>query len=145
MSDEKLCPECGMEEVPRGIKYCDSFRTEFNHGRIAVTLTEQRDGLARKLAQLFGWEDKSFTHAVMHVENAVNNLRADLAVAHRRIAELERMLPDQTGALKEMERRHKHDRIYNEAWARAMQDGKSVKEAHEIAGEATYTKMKDNP
>jgi hypothetical protein len=31
---------------------------------------------------LFDWEDKTYAHAVMHVENAVNNLRADLATAN---------------------------------------------------------------
>lgn len=31
------------------------------------------------LIDLFGWEDKTPLHAVLHVRNAVNNLRADLA------------------------------------------------------------------
>jgi len=31
--------------------------------------------LFKLLVRLFGWEDKSYLHAVMHVENAVNNLR----------------------------------------------------------------------
>jgi tetratricopeptide (TPR) repeat protein len=31
------------------------------------------------LARVFDWSDSSYEHAVMHVENAVNNLRADLA------------------------------------------------------------------
>ena len=34
------------------------------------------------LIDLFGWEDKTPLHAVLHVRNAVNNLRADLAVAY---------------------------------------------------------------
>ncbi len=41
----------------------------------------QRDSLVAVLARLFDWEDKTYVHAVMHVENAVGNLRADLAAA----------------------------------------------------------------
>jgi|GEM_PF-5166100 len=44
-------------------------------------IEKQRNELVRVLADLFEWEDKSYVHAVMHVENAVNNLRADLAIA----------------------------------------------------------------
>lgn len=44
----------------------------------------QRDSLVAVLARLFDWEDKTYAHAVMHVENAVNNLRADYAAALRR-------------------------------------------------------------
>lgn len=40
---------------------------------------QQRDSLVAVLVRLFDWEAKSYTHAVMHVENAVNNLRADCA------------------------------------------------------------------
>lgn len=39
------------------------------------------DDLVRRLVALFGWEDATPIHAALHVENAVNNLRADLAVA----------------------------------------------------------------
>ena len=60
-----------------------------------------------------------------------------------RVDELERMVPDQTGALAELERRQKHDRIYNAAWEKAVSEGKSIKEAHEIAGEACYAVLKD--
>jgi hypothetical protein len=35
--------------------------------------------LAEMLADLFGWSDRSYLHAIMHVENAVKNLRADAA------------------------------------------------------------------
>jgi tetratricopeptide (TPR) repeat protein len=31
------------------------------------------------LARVFDWSDSSYEHAVMHIESAVNNLRADLA------------------------------------------------------------------
>lgn len=44
----------------------------------------QRDSLVAVLACLFDWEDKTYAHAVMHVENAVNNLRANCAAALRR-------------------------------------------------------------
>jgi hypothetical protein len=40
----------------------------------------QRDSLVQLLVRLFGWEDESYAHAVMHVENAVLNLKADAAV-----------------------------------------------------------------
>lgn len=39
------------------------------------------DDLVRRLVALFGWEDATPIHAALHVENAVLNLRADLAVA----------------------------------------------------------------
>ena len=42
----------------------------------------QRDSLVAVIACLFGWEDKTYAHAVMHVDNAVNNLRSDLATAN---------------------------------------------------------------
>ena len=35
--------------------------------------------VVRELAELFGWSDRSPLHALMHVRNAVLNLRADLA------------------------------------------------------------------
>jgi hypothetical protein len=38
------------------------------------------------LIDLFGWEDKTPLHAAIHVRNAVNNLRADLAVAQHHVA-----------------------------------------------------------
>lgn len=47
----------------------------------AFMAERQRDSLVAVLARLFDWEDKTYAHAVMHVENAVGNLRADLAAA----------------------------------------------------------------
>jgi len=35
--------------------------------------------VVRELAELFGWSDRTPLHALMHVKNAVLNLRADLA------------------------------------------------------------------
>lgn len=48
---------------------------------------KQRDVLVDILADLFGWQDRSYLHAVMHVENAVNNLRADLAMARKGLSD----------------------------------------------------------
>jgi hypothetical protein len=39
------------------------------------------------LARVFDWSDSSYEHAVMHVENAVNNLRADLAAEKKNFDE----------------------------------------------------------
>jgi hypothetical protein len=48
-----------------------------------LAVQEQRlDSLVAVLARLFEWEDKTYAHAVMHVDNAVNNLRSDLATAN---------------------------------------------------------------
>ena len=67
----------------------DYFKIEF----------QRRKALVDLLVRVFGWSDTSYAHAVMHVENAVNNLRADLAVleckfneALRRQARLSEML-----------------------------------------------------
>lgn len=49
----------------------------------AAEAEKARDDLAALLAKLFDWPDKSYIHAVMHAENAVHNLRADLATAER--------------------------------------------------------------
>lgn len=46
-------------------------------------VTAQRDALVAQLAALFDWSDKSYLHATLHIENAVRNLRADLAVARK--------------------------------------------------------------
>lgn len=47
----------------------------------AALLEKQRDSLVALLAKVFEWEDASYAHAVMHIENAVLNLRAELATA----------------------------------------------------------------
>lgn len=52
----------------------------------------QRDSLVAVLACLFGWEDKTYAHAVMHVENAVENLRADFKAAEKTIESLQAQL-----------------------------------------------------
>lgn len=45
--------------------------------------------LVEKLAALFEWTDTSPLHALLHVENAVRNLRADLAVEKEQVVKLE--------------------------------------------------------
>lgn len=41
---------------------------------------EERDQLLQELVRIFKWEDPSFLHAILHVENAIKNTWADLAV-----------------------------------------------------------------
>jgi len=41
------------------------------------------DNLLEELVDLFGWDDKSMLHAVLHIRNAVLNLKADAAVIRR--------------------------------------------------------------
>lgn len=44
----------------------------------------ERDALVAKLVEIFGWEDPSFLHAILHVENAVGALRSDCVVMAER-------------------------------------------------------------
>ena len=37
-------------------------------------------GVLSEINNIFGWQDKDILHAVMHMKNAVYNLKADLAV-----------------------------------------------------------------
>ena len=41
----------------------------------------ERDTLVRMLASEFDWSDTSYLHAMMHVENAIRNLRAEARAA----------------------------------------------------------------
>lgn len=50
--------------------------------------TQMLHALTSDLVKLFNWSDPSPLHAVLHVENAVGNLRADLAVAQYHIAQM---------------------------------------------------------
>lgn len=54
----------------------------------AVELHQLRE-LLKELVELFQWSDASPLHAALHVGNAVNNLRADLAVEQHRVQRLE--------------------------------------------------------
>lgn len=58
---------------------------------LSQTFRVERDAIVGDLARLFDWSDKSYAHAVTHVDNAVQNLRADLAVER---AEVERLTRD---------------------------------------------------
>lgn len=52
-----------------------------DRGQVYVDrILAQRDALVDMLVKLFDWEDTSYVHAMLHVENAVNNLRADAVV-----------------------------------------------------------------
>jgi hypothetical protein len=42
---------------------------------------KERDDLVQQIVELFGYTDKSYLHAAMHLGNAVKNLRADVAAA----------------------------------------------------------------
>lgn len=53
----------------------------------ACIAQEARDKFASVLADLFGWSDRSYLHAFMHVENAVNNMKASLLTAQRLLDE----------------------------------------------------------
>jgi hypothetical protein len=58
-----------------------------NHGVRAEKLqarVAELELIRVELVKLFGWEDESALHATMHVSNAVNNLRADLALEKSR-------------------------------------------------------------
>lgn len=49
----------------------------------------QLQELLKELVELFHWSDASPLHAALHVGNAVNNLRADLAMERHRVQQLE--------------------------------------------------------
>ena len=46
----------------------------------------ERNVLVEMLVYEFDWQDTTYLHAMMHVENAIRNLRADLAVASKTTA-----------------------------------------------------------
>ena len=48
-----------------------------------IEADKQLTSLVTTLVALFGWEEPSFLHALMHVENAVLNERADRAVVEQ--------------------------------------------------------------
>lgn len=58
---------------------------EVEHLRAAASPDPVTENIVSELVRLFGWEDKTPLHAVLHVENAVGNLRADLAVARSEV------------------------------------------------------------
>lgn len=54
---------------------------DVGESRAPELVNEFNRQLLNKLCDLFGWEDRSYLHALMHIENAVNNLKADRWVA----------------------------------------------------------------
>lgn len=71
-----------MKNLELGIDAQDQVLTQRFNAQIAATerAERERDTLVRMLVSEFGWEDSSYLHAMMHVENAIRNLKADLSV-----------------------------------------------------------------
>ena len=82
---DPICANCGKDLSDYE---CEAEMLDGGRMRCLDCVIKQRDFLVQLLVRLFGWEDKSYLHAVMHVENAVNNLRADLAVARWEIGQM---------------------------------------------------------
>lgn len=84
-----VCEACLLADIEnRRKRECAHVIPDAEQGEscdLVLGLEAERDVLVKILADLFSWEDRSYLHAVMHVENAVNNLRANLAVERRRI------------------------------------------------------------
>lgn len=60
--------------------------------RAVERINFEKNTLMRELTELFGWDDKTWLHAVLHVRNAVLNLRADLAVLREENQNLRNLL-----------------------------------------------------
>lgn len=75
-------------------------RTEKAEAQLAKTradwniLRKERDALVAILVSLFDWSDTTYSHAVMHVENAVRNLIAERAAEKARADRLEAAIRD---------------------------------------------------
>lgn len=65
-------------------------------------LCMQRDALVKELADLFGWSDRSYLHAAMHVKNAVLNLKADVSTSHEEVDLLTKKLVGAYGLLEQI-------------------------------------------
>lgn len=72
-----------------------------------------------------------------NVEDVAKKAADLIASMKARIEKLERP-GDYLGALKEFDRREAHRIRYNDAFVKALEEGKSRDEAHEIAGKASY-------
>ena len=69
------CERCGADDnTSSGPHLCLSCERDDE----LVRRTKERDDLVALLVGLFGWTDTSYLHAVLHVANAVHNLRATL-------------------------------------------------------------------
>ena len=51
--------------------------------QILVKRAEHSEAVVKELAKVAGWSDTSVTHALLHVSNLINNLRADVAVTEK--------------------------------------------------------------
>lgn len=67
----------------------DAETMESDYKKRAEKAEAERDALVAILASLFDWSDTTYSHAVMHVENAVCNLIAELAAEKARADKLE--------------------------------------------------------
>lgn len=83
-----------IDELRRKTSWRDAALTLDGELKNALARAEKaelgRDELTAMLVKLFDWEDTSFMHAVLHVENAVLNQRADLSAETRRAEKAER-------------------------------------------------------
>lgn len=70
----------------------------------AVSAARQRDALVAVLARVFGWQDTTWVHALLHVEAAVANLRADAAAAQEAQRGAEAELRDEVRRALEQQR-----------------------------------------
>lgn len=81
MSEREQCTECGYF---RYVALGDSFNGDCSACCVwaeqqMCALRAERDALVNILADVFGWSDRSYGHAVMHADNGVKNLRAEVA------------------------------------------------------------------
>lgn len=70
----------------------------------------ERDALVAKLVEIFGWEDSSFLHAILHVENAIGALRSDCVVMAEREKRNESVLAERWRHLLLSESRFQYQR-----------------------------------
>jgi hypothetical protein len=68
----------------------------------------ERDTLVRMLASEFDWSDTSYLHAMMHVENAIRNLRADARAAQAERDEALANLNEREADVKTLQRELEH-------------------------------------
>lgn len=88
-------PECELRYPDNPSSWCWSCVVRFELDKIdkeSISCSINDNTLIDILVRLFGWKDRSYVHAIMHIENAVNNLRADLSVEKREVEKLKRLL-----------------------------------------------------
>lgn len=67
-----------------GLAECERLREQLSKAQRQADTKIERAQLLQKLVRIFKWEDPSFLHAILHVENAITNTWADLAVEEER-------------------------------------------------------------